>query len=648
MSNIVDQNMAMNAMTDQEMVQRKMQIDALRKHFGDSQTKEQKLRQACEGFESIFIQKMWEQMRSSVPKGGYLHSREEEMYQSMFDQEFSKKMASAGGIGLGDMLYEQLSVKLGDAGRAATPSATYEGMTMDPVRMSHMQPREQVDYAAKLLEAENAVKAVAEASMPRTLNTDLYSPLDETLEAAAEPEISAEESLVQAALSDFAGTAVVNNAQAELAQASLAGAQAVAASDAAPAQQPKQPFALGRVTSPRHSAEGARDSISPHSRIDVGNTANAEAKEEARILNRAKSVASKTQKTAKNAQAKDHANYVSSPLPAAVPQGVAGMQPGAVENAVSPAASYPEQNNYLGQTYPGQVPAAYGQVQGVSAAMNANAMQNIENLSSGIQPAVGATILPPEVRASQQQAAAQAAEQNQLPGSQSSGRVIGSFDLPVSAMSQEQAQIAKVDVPAGSRPIVEAPSRAAGIGEQPVRKQSLIEDGPVPAAYGRTGAMSQGSAPATPLGRQTSQVKQQVMQQAPQWPLNGEVSSAFGWQKDGSGQKTWNPGVEIASAEDASVKAFMDGAVAFAGEHEDYGNLVVLEHAAGLKSYYGNAKAQGLQPGDQVKVGTEIAKISMATPNGQAGNPADPAYLRFETRRGELPLNPESFIAGLF
>ena len=59
------------------------------------ENKEKQLKEACEGFEAVFVQKLWEQMRQTMPKGGYMHSRDEEMYQSMFDVELSKKMASA-------------------------------------------------------------------------------------------------------------------------------------------------------------------------------------------------------------------------------------------------------------------------------------------------------------------------------------------------------------------------------------------------------------------------------------------------------------------------------------------------------------------------------------------------------------------------
>lgn len=76
-----------------------------------------KLKKACQDFEAVFIGQIWKQMRASVPKDGMLHSKEEEQYLSMFDQELSVKMASAGGIGLSDMLYANLSQRLENVSR---------------------------------------------------------------------------------------------------------------------------------------------------------------------------------------------------------------------------------------------------------------------------------------------------------------------------------------------------------------------------------------------------------------------------------------------------------------------------------------------------------------------------------------------------
>lgn len=86
------------------------------------EAREKKLREACEGFESVFIQKMWQEMRNTIPKGGLMHGKEERFWQDMYDQELSKSMTSAGGIGLADMMYAQLSRNLVSASRSAAGS----------------------------------------------------------------------------------------------------------------------------------------------------------------------------------------------------------------------------------------------------------------------------------------------------------------------------------------------------------------------------------------------------------------------------------------------------------------------------------------------------------------------------------------------
>ena len=85
--------------------------------------KDKKLREACQGFESIFIQKMWQEMRNTLPKSNLLQGREEQFWQGMYDQELAKKMAGAGGVGLADMMYAQLSQRLGSASQSAAASA---------------------------------------------------------------------------------------------------------------------------------------------------------------------------------------------------------------------------------------------------------------------------------------------------------------------------------------------------------------------------------------------------------------------------------------------------------------------------------------------------------------------------------------------
>ena len=121
---VVDPRLSAQQALQDDPVQRKLQIDALKERLAEpnkDEAAQRKLKEACQGFEAIFLQRIWEQMRKNVAKEGYLHSRDEEAYQGMFDQELVKKMADAGGIGLADMLQQQLSIKLGKASIASSP-----------------------------------------------------------------------------------------------------------------------------------------------------------------------------------------------------------------------------------------------------------------------------------------------------------------------------------------------------------------------------------------------------------------------------------------------------------------------------------------------------------------------------------------------
>ena len=70
---------------------------------------EEKLKKACTEFESIFIQSLLKSMRQTVPKGTFLDGGPGKgLFESMFDQELSKHLATKGGVGLGKMMYENL------------------------------------------------------------------------------------------------------------------------------------------------------------------------------------------------------------------------------------------------------------------------------------------------------------------------------------------------------------------------------------------------------------------------------------------------------------------------------------------------------------------------------------------------------------
>jgi len=112
-SSNIDPRLAAQQADTKDLIRFKQEMDGLKKRLSEGvDTKEQQLKKACQNFEAVFIGKLWQQMKQSVPKEGYLHSKQEDSYMGMFDKEFSEKMAQAGGIGLADMIFSQLSEKL--------------------------------------------------------------------------------------------------------------------------------------------------------------------------------------------------------------------------------------------------------------------------------------------------------------------------------------------------------------------------------------------------------------------------------------------------------------------------------------------------------------------------------------------------------
>jgi flagellar protein FlgJ len=72
-----------------------------------------KLQKVSKDFESIFLAYLMKTMRQAVPKSDFMgQSQAEQIFGEMRDEELSKGMAEAGGIGLSRLLVEQLKKSL--------------------------------------------------------------------------------------------------------------------------------------------------------------------------------------------------------------------------------------------------------------------------------------------------------------------------------------------------------------------------------------------------------------------------------------------------------------------------------------------------------------------------------------------------------
>lgn len=85
--------------------------ETLQKAFND-QDKE-RLKEVCQDFESVFMGIIYKEMRATIEKSDLIpESNATNIFESMLDEEIANKASKAGGIGLGDMLYNHLKQDL--------------------------------------------------------------------------------------------------------------------------------------------------------------------------------------------------------------------------------------------------------------------------------------------------------------------------------------------------------------------------------------------------------------------------------------------------------------------------------------------------------------------------------------------------------
>ncbi|MDC8444771.1 MAG: peptidoglycan DD-metalloendopeptidase family protein [Nitrosomonas sp.] len=117
-------------------------------------------------------------------------------------------------------------------------------------------------------------------------------------------------------------------------------------------------------------------------------------------------------------------------------------------------------------------------------------------------------------------------------------------------------------------------------------------------------------------------------------PVRGKLLNRFGAQR--SGKLTWR-GLFINASSGSDVKAIAHGQVVFADWLRGFGNLMIIEHAQGYMSLYGNNEALLKGVGDTVRSGDTIATVG-----NSGGNPDTGLY--FELRYQGKAFDPLTWI----
>jgi murein DD-endopeptidase MepM/ murein hydrolase activator NlpD len=114
------------------------------------------------------------------------------------------------------------------------------------------------------------------------------------------------------------------------------------------------------------------------------------------------------------------------------------------------------------------------------------------------------------------------------------------------------------------------------------------------------------------------------------WPVEGEIITRFGPQKDG----LHNDGVNIAATRGSTIRAAENGVVAYIGnELRGFGNLLLIKHADGWITAYAHTERILVKRGEKVRRGHAIARV------GSTGGVSRP-QLHFEVRRGSRAVDP--------
>ena len=97
-------------------------------------------------------------------------------------------------------------------------------------------------------------------------------------------------------------------------------------------------------------------------------------------------------------------------------------------------------------------------------------------------------------------------------------------------------------------------------------------------------------------------------------------------------------GIDLAAPRGTSVQAAAAGTVELATSKLGYGNLVVIDHGAGYKTYYAHLDSIAVEQGQLI---TQVQPVGTVGSSGWASF----EHLHFEVRYQDAPTSPHPFIA---
>jgi murein DD-endopeptidase MepM/ murein hydrolase activator NlpD len=125
------------------------------------------------------------------------------------------------------------------------------------------------------------------------------------------------------------------------------------------------------------------------------------------------------------------------------------------------------------------------------------------------------------------------------------------------------------------------------------------------------------------------------------WPVDGMLEGGFGGRRNPFSRRgfEFHEGQDIDADHGAPVMAAGSGRVITAGRQRGYGNVVYIDHGAGLSTRYGHLSQINVAVGQTVARGQKIGLV------GSTGRSTGP-HLHYEVRINNQPVDPRRYLPG--
>jgi len=125
------------------------------------------------------------------------------------------------------------------------------------------------------------------------------------------------------------------------------------------------------------------------------------------------------------------------------------------------------------------------------------------------------------------------------------------------------------------------------------------------------------------------------------WPVIGLLESGVGGRRNPFGGRgyEYHEGQDIDAAYGTPVQAAASGTVTIAGRQRGYGNVVYVDHGAGLSTRYGHLSQINVAVGQTVTRGQTLGLV------GSTGRSTGP-HLHYEVRINNQVMNPRNYLPG--